>query len=151
MATCVSADAPAGATRPASARCGYQQLASPGTRRRRLRVRPRGSDSGKVRVREFSGQIHRFTDMDLIFAVATRSLHLAAGAVRHVDPIEPPPGLMTALPVEWRPRLTDWIRRLRDTGQRLPIVNGLDTLWTLIETRLHNRFDNVCLSRDGGR
>jgi acetyl esterase len=85
---------------------------------------------------DFRGQVHGFTDMDLVFPAARDSLRRAAAAVRRARPVDVPDELASQDRIPWtRPDRGRW-RRLREGAQRLPVVNGADAVRCLIGARL---------------
>ncbi len=88
-----------------------------------------------VSVHEFPGQIHGFTDMDLVFPAAKEALRRAAGAVQSAPPVEMPVGLASDEPISWCRPDRGRLRRMREGTQRLPAVNGTDALWNLFNAR----------------
>lgn len=85
---------------------------------------------------DFPGQLHGFTDMDLVFPAARDSLQRVAAAVLHVKPVEVPTGLASDARIPWRRPDRGRLRRLREDTQRLPLINGPDALRNLLGARL---------------
>lgn len=88
-------------------------------------------------VHDFPGQLHGFTDMDLLFPAAKRSLQAAARAIRGATATDVPPGLAARDPITWAPDRGRG-RRLREAAQRMPFVNAPDALWNLLDARLRS-------------
>src|SRR6266508_2304977 len=86
-------------------------------------------------VHEFPGQIHGFTDMDLVFPAAKEALRRAARAVQSAPPVEVPLGVASDEPIPWCRPDRGRLRRMREGTQRLPAVNGTDARWNLLNAR----------------
>jgi acetyl esterase len=85
---------------------------------------------------DFAGQLHGFTDMDLVFPAARRSLQVAASAIRTVPAVDVRPAFAPADAIRWSGPDRGELRRLREGAQRIPVVNGLDALRSVLEARL---------------
>jgi len=96
-----------------------------------------------VSLHNFRGQLHGFTDMDLVFPAASNSLHLAAAAVRDVSAVEVPQGFASDEPVPWSRPDRGRLRRLQEGAQRLPFVNGPDALRVVLDARLRSAASHI--------
>jgi len=85
---------------------------------------------------DFPGQLHGFTDMDLVFPAARDSLQRAAAAVRNAQPVDVPADLASPERIPWTRPDRGRLRRLREGAQRFPMVNGPDAVRCVIEARL---------------
>jgi acetyl esterase len=85
---------------------------------------------------DFPGQLHGFTDMDLVFPAAVNSLQRAAAAVRDAHAVDVPANLAPQQRIPWAEPDRGRLRRLRESAQRFPIVNGPDAMRCVIEARV---------------
>lgn len=85
---------------------------------------------------DFPGQLHGFTDMDLVFPAARDSLRRIAAAVRRAIAVEVPAYLASDERIPWTRPHGGLLRRLREDAQRLPQVNGPEVVCTLLAARL---------------
>jgi acetyl esterase len=90
-------------------------------------------------VHQFAGQLHGFTDMDLVFPAAKQALQRLASAVRDLTPRETAVDVPSAdEPIAWIRPDRGRLRRMLEFAQRLPVVNGADALWNLLAVRLRS-------------
>ena len=87
---------------------------------------------------DFPGQLHGFTDMDLVFPAARDSIRRAADAVRNARPVDVPADLASQERIPWTQPDRGRLRRLREGAQRFPVVNGADAVGRLIDARLRS-------------
>jgi len=101
--------------------------------------------------RDFPGQIHGFAGMDLIFPAAGDALRQAADAIARVRPVDARTAVSAVPePILWDRVVTDRLRRMGDTAQRLPQVNGARVLATLADHHARAALATlVSLSRHG--
>jgi acetyl esterase len=102
-------------------------------------------------VHDFPGQIHGFTDMDLLFPAATDALRRAAQAVQSVSPVEVSRGVASDEPIPWCRPDRGWLRRMREGAQRVPVVNGTDAMWNLLDARLRSAASQIKNAASQGR
>jgi acetyl esterase len=88
---------------------------------------------------DFPGQIHGFVGMDLLFPAGRVALRRASRAIGMATPTgmtgadHAPPE-----PISWARGTAQTRRRLREMAHRLPQVNGLEMLATLVDYRLRD-------------
>ncbi|MFC5729359.1 MULTISPECIES: alpha/beta hydrolase [Nocardioides] len=99
-------------------------------------VRALESAGVAVEWHDFPGQLHGFTDMDLVFPAARDSLQRIATAVRRATAAEMPVALVSDERIPWSRPDGGLLRRLWEDAQRLPLVNGPDALRSLLAARL---------------
>jgi acetyl esterase len=103
-----------------------------------------------VAVHQFTGQIHGFMDMDLLFPAAKRALQRLASAVRDLTPREDAVDASDE-PIAWTRPARGRLRRMREHAQRLPLVNGPDALWNLLAAHLQSAATrHRCTATEGG-
>jgi acetyl esterase len=85
---------------------------------------------------DFPGQVHGFTDMDLLFPAARDSIRRAASAVRQAQPVDVAASLASQEPIPWVHSGRGLLRRVHEGAQRFPLFNGPDALRCLVDARL---------------
>jgi len=103
-------------------------------------------------VYQFAGQIHGFTDMDLVFPAAKQALELVASAIRELTPRKFAVDVLSATePIAWSRPDRGRLRRMRENAQRLPTVNAPDALWNVLAARLKSAATRIgCTRTEGG-
>jgi acetyl esterase len=96
---------------------------------------------------DFPGQLHGFTDMDLLFPAAGTSLHLAANAIRDIGAVDVTASLATDEPIPWSRPDRGRLRRLKEGTQRLPFVNVPDALRIMIGARMRSTTERFTARR----
>jgi acetyl esterase len=91
---------------------------------------------GEVTTRDCKGQLHGFLTMDLVFPAARRARRALAQRIATTPPIAAATSARSTQPIEWEDGLVHCGRRLREVGERQPVLLGAQMCATVMQTRM---------------